>query len=214
MPKFQASLPPLPKVVRRAERRKYHPSSILNICAARLRSSFHAHHNGEDGQPLHRAGGLGFALGVMKIFSLRQPPKIQSIWRAVLAGVVAHPLFIVLLGAVYWVLRPFVWAAIYSEAYRAPVGPYPPDSGEWLISQGIGFGASVAAGAAAAYWSPRSSWLPIALLTGLCFGSLLFTQFPLDTSVFRNAVYALHAPVGLVIGAACLWRWQPVRVSI
>lgn len=149
----------------------------------------------------------------MKLLSLRQPPKIQSIWRAVLAGMVAHPLFAALLGTVYWAFRPFVWAAIYSESYRAPAGPYPPDSGEWLFAQGISFFASVAAGAAAAHWSPQRSRLPIALLTGLCFVALIFTPFPLGASVFRNALYALHTPVGLVIGAACLWRWQPAPSS-
>lgn len=144
----------------------------------------------------------------MKLISLKQPPKIQSIWRAVLAGAVAHPLFALLLGMVYWVLRPFVWAAIYSEPYRPPPGPYPPDSGEWLFVQGIGFFASVVAGALAAHWSPPRSKLPIALLVAFSLGALFFTQLPFDTSAFRNALYALHTPVGLVIGALLLWRWQ------
>lgn len=144
----------------------------------------------------------------MKFLSLKQPPKIQSFWRAVLAGVVAYPLFVVLLGMVYWVIRPFVWAAIYSEPYRPPPGPYSPSSGEWLFVPGIGFCASVVAGAAAAYWSPPRSRVPIALLIVPNFVALLFTQFPFDTSAFRNALYVLHTPVGLVIGAALLWHRQ------
>lgn len=150
----------------------------------------------------------------MKLLSLRQPPKVQSVWRAVLAGLVAHPLFIVILGAVYWALRPFVWAAIYSEPYRPPPGPYSPNSGEWLFVQGISFCASIVAGVAAAYWSPPRSRTPITLLIALGFVALLFGQFPFDTSFFRNALYALHIPVGLVIGAALLWRWQAIGESI
>jgi len=147
-------------------------------------------------------------LGVMKFLFLRQPPKVQSVWRAVLAGVVAHPLFIVILSAVYWALRPFVWVAIYSEPYRPPPGPYSPNSGEWLFVQGISLCASVVAGVAAAYWSPPRSRVPIALLIAFAVVALLFGQFPFDASLFRNALYALHMPAGLVIGSAFLWRRQ------
>lgn len=144
----------------------------------------------------------------MKLLSLKHPPKVQSVWRAVLVGLVAHPLSAVLLSVVYWALRPFVWAAIYSEPYRSLPGPYPPESGEWLFVQGFGFCASVIAGALAAHWSPQRSKLPIALLAAISVGALFFTQFPLNASVFRNALYALHTPVGLVLGAVSLWRWQ------
>lgn len=150
----------------------------------------------------------------MKFHFLKQPPKIQSVWRAVLAGVVAHPLFLVLLSMVYWVIRPFVWAAIYSEPYRPPPGPYSPNSGEWLFVQGISFCASVVAGAVAAFWSPPRSRVPIALLIVLSLLALLFTQFPMDTSAFRKALYALHAPVGLMIGPVLLWHWQAVGERI
>lgn len=143
----------------------------------------------------------------MKFPTLKQPPKRQSFWRAVAAALVAHPLFVVALGVVYWALRPFVWAAIYMEPYRPPPGAYPPNSGEWLFTQGIGFCASVAAGIAATYWSPPRSYLPMAVLVALSFASLLFTQFPFETSVLRNAIYVLQTPLGLVIGAALLKRW-------
>lgn len=144
----------------------------------------------------------------MKFFSLKRPPKVQSVWGAVLAGMLAHPLFCILLTMVYWVLRPFVWAAIYSEPYRPPPGQYLPDSGEWLFVQGIGFCASMVSGALAAYWSPPKSKLPIALLGALNVGALLFTQFPFQTSACRNALYALHTPFGILIGAIVLLRCQ------
>ncbi len=139
---------------------------------------------------------------------------VQSVWRAVMAGVVAHPLFAAILSMVYWVLRPFVWAALYSESYRPPIGAHSPNSGEWLFVQGIGFCASITAGAAAAYWSPRRSMIPIAILIVVSLALLLFTQFPFDTTVFRNALYALHTPLGLVMGAVLLWRWQAVGEAI
>ncbi len=145
----------------------------------------------------------------MKLLSLKHPPKVQSFWRAVLVGLVAQPLSVVLLSMVYWALRPFVWAAIYSEPYRSQPGPYPPDSGEWLFVQSFGFCASVIAGALAAHWSPQRSALPIVFLVALSVGALFFMQFPLDASFFRNALYALHTPLGFVCGAVFLWRLRP-----
>ena len=144
----------------------------------------------------------------MKLPSLSHHSKRQSFWRAVAAGVVIHPLFAVMLSIIYWALRPFVWAAIYMEPYRPPHGPYPPGSGEWLFTQVFGFCASVAAGVAAAYWSPPSSNWPTAVLVVLSLALLPFTQFPLETSAFRNALYALHTPLGLVFGALMLRRLQ------
>lgn len=155
-----------------------------------------------------------FTLGVMKFLSLRQPPKVQSVWRAVLAGVVALPLSSVVLGIVYSALLPFVWAAIYSETYRPPPGPHSPNSGEWLFVQGISFCASLVAGVASAYWSPPKSRAPIAILIALSFGGFFFGQFPLDTSLFRNALYALNIPAGIVIGAVLLWRGQAIAKNM
>lgn len=142
----------------------------------------------------------------MKLISLRHPPKVRSVWRAVLAGVVAQPLVVLLMTVAYWALRPFVWAAVYSEPYRPPPGPYPPDSGEWLFVQGIGFCASLVAGAAAAHWSPQGSKLPVGILVGFSFIGLLFTQFPLETSAIRNVIYAVGVPLGIVVGAVIRWR--------
>lgn len=153
-------------------------------------------------------GRLIQTLDVMKFLSLKHPPKCQSFWRAVVAAVVVHPLVLVGLGIVYWALRPFVWAAIYMEPYRSPPGPYSPNGGEWLFTQGIGFCASVVAGVVAAYWSPPRSYLPIAVLVAISFAFLPFSQFPFDTSAFRNTIYALQTPLGLVIGAVLLSRVQ------
>lgn len=142
----------------------------------------------------------------MKFSSLRHPPRTQSIWRAVLAGVITHPLIAMTLSLVYGVIRPFVWAAIYAEPSRPDA--WSPNGGEWLVLQGISFIASILAGAAAAYWSPSKPTVPIGLLICLSFVLLLCGQFPLDTSTFRNALYSLHTPMGLVVGAVALLRWQ------
>lgn len=150
----------------------------------------------------------------MKILSLRQPPKVRSVWRAVLAGIVAHSVSIVVLGIVYWVLRPFVWAAIYSEPYRPPPGPYSPNSGEWLFVQGISFCASFVAGAASAYWSPPRSRTPITLLVALSFAALLFGQSPFNTPLVYSVLYAFNTPMGILIGATFLWHRQAIRESI
>lgn len=142
----------------------------------------------------------------MKFRSLRHPPRTQSIWRAVLAGVVAHPLIAMTLSLVYGIVRPFVWVAVYSE--HSPPYEWSPSGRDWLFLQGIGFVASIVAGGVAAYWSPRKTAIPIALLALLSFVVLLSGEFPLDTSTFRNVLYALHTPIGLVFGALALLRWQ------
>jgi hypothetical protein len=153
------------------------------------------------------SGSTG-TLGTMKLPSLIHPPKRQSFWLAVVAGVIAQPIIAVVLSMVYWALRPFIWSAIYMEPYRPPLGAYPPSSGEWLFTQGIGFCAAFAAGISAAYWSPPNSNWPTAVLVVICLAFLPFTQFPFETSVFRNALYALHTPLGLVLGALLLRHWQ------
>ena len=144
----------------------------------------------------------------MRFLSIKRVPARQSFWRAVLGAVVAYALVVIALLIIYWALRPFVWAAIYMEPYRPPPGPYQPGSGEWLFMQGLGFGASMAEGSAAAYWSQPKSKSALSILIAVSLVSLLFTQFPFETSVFRNAIYALHGPLGIVIGAVLLKRWQ------
>lgn len=72
--------------------------------------------------------------------------------------------------------------------------------------QGIGFCASLVAGAAAAHWSPQGPKLPVGILVGFSFIGLLFTQFPLETSAIRNVIYAVGVPLGIVVGAVIRWR--------
>jgi hypothetical protein len=146
----------------------------------------------------------------MKLPSLRYPPRRQSFWRAVAAAAAAYLLMLVALASVYWVLRPFVWAALYGEPYSPPPGsgPYPLDSGQWLFTQAIGFCASIAAGVMGAYWSPPRSSRPIVVLVLLSFGGLLFGEFPLETSPLRMAMYALQMPLGLTLGAFLLRHLQ------
>lgn len=150
----------------------------------------------------------------MKFLPLKRPPKVRSTWRAILAGAIAYCLSLLFFTVVYAISRDFVWAAMYSEPYHTPPGPLSPNSGEWLFVQGFGFCTSIIAGVFVAHWSAPSSKLPIVALVICSVAILLFTDFPLDTSPIRNALHALHTPVGLLVGASLLRGWQAAREPI
>lgn len=155
-----------------------------------------------------------FGSPLLEFFHVR--PQKRSFWRAIGAAFVTQMLVFVLFIPVYWLLRPFVWAAVYGESYRPPPGPYPPGSGEWLIVQALGFSASLAAGAMAFNWSPPRARTPLLFLVGLSLllllGSLLHGTFPLKTAFVLNLLYAMQGPFGLVLGAVMFKRWQ-IRAS-
>ena len=126
--------------------------------------------------------------------------------RGVLAAMVAGAVFFVLsfLGLVvlYWLLRPFVWAAVYGVAYSPPRGPYNPNSGEWLFVQGIGFLSTAAAGFACAKWSKAQSPLvAIGVALALLFLVVFFGELPAGVSYVRKAIFFLGQPIGIVCGA-------------
>ncbi len=128
--------------------------------------------------------------------------RARSFWRAVGAGLIAYCASFVALTLLYWLLRPFVWAAIYGEPYSPPPGPYSPNSGEWLYVQGIGFLTSVCAGAAAARWSLPGSLWALALFVLVPIAFVIVGGVPTDTSNLRVAIYALEGPLGVIAGAA------------
>lgn len=140
------------------------------------------------------------------------PPQRRSFWRAIGAAFVTQVLVFTLFIPVYWLLRPFVWAAVYGESYRSTPGPYPPGSGEWLIVQALGFVASMAAGAMAFNWSPPRARTPLLFLVGLSLllllGALLHGTFPLKTTFVLNLLYAIGGPFGLLLGAVVFKQWQ------
>lgn len=127
-------------------------------------------------------------------------PRHRSTLAGIAVGILAHVFGVIVLMLVYWFLRPFVWAAIYAEPYKGQPGPFLPESGEWLFLQGISFCASIAAGYAAAHWSPQGSKRSLISLIALNFIGLFFIEFPLNASIARNALLAFHLPVGVLIG--------------
>lgn len=137
----------------------------------------------------------------MIILSPLRPPRHQSTLAGLAVGLLAHAFGVFSLMLVYWFLRPFVWAAIYAEPYKGQTGPFPSESGEWLFLQGISFCASVAAGYAAAHWSPRGSKRTLISLVAINFFGLFFVDFPLNASIARNTLLAFHFPVGVLIGS-------------
>ena len=143
-------------------------------------------------------------------------PQKLSFWRAIGAAFVTQVLGFLLFMPVYWLLRPFVWAAVYGEPYRPPPGPHPAGSGEWLIMQALGLSLSMAAGAMAFNWSPPRARTPLLFLVGLSLllllGELLYGTFPLKTAFVLNLFYAMRGPFGLILGAVLFKRWK-VRAS-
>jgi hypothetical protein len=128
------------------------------------------------------------------------PPHKRTFWRAVGAGLIAYCVSFAVLTLLFWLLTPFVWAAVYGEAYVSKPGPFSPDSGMWLVVQAIGFLVSLSAGAAAARWSPPGSFRALAVFSLLPFLLVAVGGVP-DTSAIRVAVYVLEGPVGVILGA-------------
>jgi hypothetical protein len=125
---------------------------------------------------------------------------------AISAAVVSFVLAFLGLACLYWFLRPFVWAAVYGVAYSPPVGPYPPNSGEWLFVQGIGFFSSAGAGFAAARWSRPGSWRVWVALALASLLLVLASDFPVGISTARTVLFVLQAPLGVVFGALLYLR--------
>ena len=101
----------------------------------------------------------------------------RSIVRGFLAAIVSH--YAVLLGLLFlfWLARPFVWAAIYGIPFHPMKGPIDPNSGEWLVLQAIGFLSWVAGGYAACRWDEMGSNKAL-LAIGLIFLALMAMDNP------------------------------------
>jgi hypothetical protein len=124
----------------------------------------------------------------------------RSIVRGVLAAIVSH--YVVLFGLIllFWLMRPFVWAAIYGVPFQPVKGPMDPNSGEWLVSQGIGFLSWVAGGYAACRWDKTGSNRSL-LAIGLVFLALMTLGSTPETSMLvRKAIFYLEIPLALGAG--------------
>jgi hypothetical protein len=120
--------------------------------------------------------------------------------RGVLAGIISH--YIVLFGLLFlfWLLRPFVWAAIYGVPFQPMKGPMDPNSDEWLILQGIGFLSCVAGGYAACCWDKVDSNRSLLIIAGVFLALILFGNAPENTSLVRMALFYFEVPVGMSLG--------------
>jgi len=126
----------------------------------------------------------------------------RGFWWAFCVGVVAHLLSLFALLVLYWLLRPFVWAAVYGVPYSPPPGPYDPNSGEWLFVQAISVLSWIAAGLAAARWSSRGFPWAVASLVVITTVLLIWADIPTSSSEIRITLYVAGTPLGLVCGAA------------
>jgi hypothetical protein len=136
------------------------------------------------------------------------PPQKRGLLRAIIAGIVAHYLIGGALILSYWLLRPFVWAALYGVPYPAPQGPYDPSSGEWLFVQAMGLVSWIAAGAATARWSNPGFPAAAVVLVLLCFALLFFESPMANVAIWRMALYYLEIPVGLIVGVVAYDQYQ------
>jgi len=141
------------------------------------------------------------------------PRLKRSYWRGLVAGIAAYLLSIVILSALYWVIRPFVWAALYGVPYSPPAGPYDPNSGEWLFFQIFGFLSAMAGGAATIRWSSqRRSYAPLATLLAIAIPLILLGlamgKAPAHTSLWRFGFSLVELPLGLICGAALFYVFE------
>jgi len=139
--------------------------------------------------------------------TLRNPIRKRSFWRGSIAGVITKEITVlVLLGALY-VLRPFVWAAIYGTAYVASKDPISPDSGEWALIQLLAFLSGLAAGAAASRWSKQGTWTAIQALAAAAI-LLSASSLPETGSLLRTLSWLFLVPTGMALGGWLFMRHE------
>jgi len=133
----------------------------------------------------------------------------RNVVRGVLAGVVSH--YVVLFGLLFlfWLLRPFVWAAIYGVPFQQVKGPMDPNSGEWLVSQVIGFLSWGAGGYAACRWDKVDSNRSLLIIAGIFLALIAFGNAPENTSLVRTAIFYFEVPVAMSMGWLFFRRSEP-----
>lgn len=138
----------------------------------------------------------------------------RSIVRGISAAIVSH--YVVLCGllVLLGLLRPFVWSAIYGEPYQPVNGPMDPDSGEWLVSQAIGFLSWVAGGYAACRWDKLESKRSV-MIVGVVFMVLMaLGNAPETTELVRKAIFYFEIPSALGVGWFLFRRSEPRIIVI
>jgi hypothetical protein len=128
----------------------------------------------------------------------------RTVLRSLVAGLFSHYAAVAALIALLWLLRPFVWAALYGVPYQPNLGPVNPSSSEGTLLQVIGLLSWLPGGFAAAHWSPHRSLrclLPIlSYLACLTLLAVVAGEVP-PMSPARTVWYWLSAPTGAILGA-------------
>ena len=136
----------------------------------------------------------------MAITNSASPARKRGFWRGIIFSYIAKWLALLVLFAVTFVVRPFIWPLLYHTAYTRAPGPMIIGTGEWFYTQCIGLLASIASGYAAVYWSKPRSWWALGALAVLALVSSLL-QIP-NASTMMLLIWFLEAPAGILIGAA------------
>jgi hypothetical protein len=122
-------------------------------------------------------------------------------WRAIVAGLAAFVLGFAVFTVLFHFLRPFVWFAVTDDPYPSSAAPLDINSTEWLVVQ---FGRSSAwflAGFVTSRWSPVGSSRPVLVLSGTLLFLWVFVPSPLFNSSLRLVLWALAAPIAVLVGA-------------
>jgi hypothetical protein len=133
----------------------------------------------------------------------------RSVVRGVLAAIVSH--YVVLFGLLFlfWLLRPFVWAAIYGVPFQPVKGPMDPNSGEWLVSQAIGFLSWVAGGYAACRWDKLGSNRSVLAIGLIYLAMMAMGSAPETSDLIRKGIFYLEIPPALGAGWLLCRRSEP-----
>lgn len=133
----------------------------------------------------------------------------KGYWSGLVLGLSAFGASALALSLVYWVIRPFVWAAVYQAPYTSPPGALSPQSGEWLFMQLIYLSSAIILGRVVRTFSGAHGYrvlisvvLPWALL-------LILAAPSQEATGWRLGLTLLKMPIGVVIGYWFLPRGEP-----
>lgn len=141
---------------------------------------------------------------------LNRLPK--GVFSGISFGTLAFLLTMFTLTLVYWLLRPFVWAAIYGEPYVSIKGPFSVHSGEWLFIQLIWYLGAIIFGVTVAHLSGvRSRWVFLGLVA--MYAALSAIGEPISGSQgWRLVLQYVQIPAGLATGYL-LWRFRYSKLA-
>lgn len=139
-----------------------------------------------------------------------QHPRKRSTFRGFVAGLLTHYLAVAILLVAFYVVKPFLWTAIFGSPNWRSSGPIDPTSSEGFIVQTVAALSWFPAGAAALHWGGTAGTKGLAAIVayiGATFAFVLISGAS-DIPAFEAAPwYWLSAPVGLLSGAA-IYRFR------